>query len=306
VLARPPTYDVVHLGCNHEGYGGGGDDSPVGTQWVDIFGTSWQKIYSGVMGFPKGFPLAHPQDLGNYTWPDPDDERICGMINPQAQAFPGGELILAGVHRDLLWEKAYMLVGMENMLVYLYTAPGFARQVLHGIMDFQMGIARHYLRIGARLVYLGDDLGSQSGPLISPHLVREFFLPEYRRIFQLYKQNEVLISFHSCGKIDAFVEMFAELGVDILNPVQASANDLDRLRTLTHRRMTLWGGVNSQTLMEGPFEQIVAEVRHRLWQLGQDGGYLCAPDQSMPYPPEHRRAYEEALESFGVYPLSPL
>jgi hypothetical protein len=56
-------------------------------------------------------------------------------------------------------------------------------------------------------------------------------------------------------------------------------------------------------VMDGPVERIVREVRHRMWQLGRAGGYFCAPDQGMPYPPEHLRAVEEAVETFGKYPL---
>ena len=305
IITHPPTYDVFHHGYDHEGFEGGGDNSPAGTQWVDIFGTTWQKVYAGVMGLPKGYPLESPHLLKTYTWPDSDDERICDLIYQKAAKIPGGDVILAASHRDLLWEKAYMLVGMENMMVYFYTEPAFAREVLHGIMDFQLGIARHYLKVGAQVIYVGDDLGSQLGPLLSPRLVQEFFLPEYRRIFQLYKANGKVISFHSCGKIEAFLDMFMELGVDILNPVQATANDLDKIRQITHGRMTLWGGVSSKTIMEGPVELIEMEVRQRVWQLGKDGGYLCAPDQGMPYPPEHLQAFERAVEKVGVYPIQP-
>ena len=67
--------------------------------------------------------------------------------------------------------------------------------------------------------------------------------------------------------------------------------------------MALQGGVSSATLMEGPVERIRQEVRTRLWQLGRNGGYVCQPDQGMPYPPEHLRAFEEAVERYGTYPI---
>ena len=94
-----------------------------------------------------------------------------------------------------------------------------------------------------------------------------------------------------------------DLGVDMLNPVQASANDLDHLRRITHGRMALRGGVSSATIMDGPEERIVAEVRRRLHQLGEQGGYICQPDQDLPYPAAHLGAFEEAVERYGHYPL---
>lgn len=71
------------------------------------------------------------------------------------------DVFINGRHRDTLWEKAYMLVGMENMMVYFYEESEFAKEVLGKIMDFQMGIAKLYVENGAEVICLGDDLGSQ-------------------------------------------------------------------------------------------------------------------------------------------------
>lgn len=307
VLSDPPMYLLHYFGCNHEGFEQpSGHEVPVGTRWEDIWGTVWQKVQEGVMGLPKGHPLAEPAALRSYRWPDPNDDRICGQLYRQAAEFPNDARFLTGYHRDTLWEKAYMLVGMENLCVYFRTEPAFVREVLHRIMDFQLGIAAHYLRLGVELVALGDDLGAQSAPLLSPWIVEEFLVPEYERLFQLYRERNVLIWFHSCGHIEPFIETFIRLGVNILNPVQASANDLDRLRTMTQGRMALHGGVSSAVVMEGPPERIKEEVRHRIWQLGQQGGYFCAPDQSLPFPDEHVAAFRAAVEQYGRYPLSAL
>lgn len=94
-----------------------------------------------------------------------------------------------------------------------------------------------------------------------------------------------------------------ELGVDILNPVQASANDLTKIRHMTQGRMALQGAVSSATIMAGPIQAIDAEVRQRIQQLGQQGGYFCGPDQGMPWPADHYRAMEEAVTRYGRYPL---
>jgi uroporphyrinogen decarboxylase len=303
VISTLPVYRLHYFGMDHEGFDGGRDDGPLGSRWTDIWGTGWHKIQRGVMGLPEVCPLARVDTLAGYAWPDPDDPRLAGPLEEQARAFPGGELLLAASHRDTLWEKAYMLVGMENMMMYFLTEPDFAREVLHRIMDFQLGMARHYLRLGARMAFLGDDLGTQQGPLLGPRIVRAFLEPEYRRLFAFYRQHGVRIDFHSCGNVASVVEMFMELGVDLLNPVQASANHLDRLRQVTQGRMALRGGVSSATIMAGPPERIAAEVRQRLRQLGAQGGYVCQPDQSMPYPPAHLRAFEQAVERYGRYPI---
>jgi uroporphyrinogen decarboxylase len=318
VPRRSPVYLLRYYGCNHEGFDPhdaptgariGGDDAPTGARWFDIWGTGWHKIHPDVMGLPEIYPLDQPEKLASYTWPDPDDERLVSLIDELAAAYPGeaeADLLLAGSHRDTLWEKAYMLVGMEAMMVYFLEQSAFAREVLHHIMDFQLGIARRYLQKGIRMAQLGDDLGTQRGALLGPRIVREFLLPEYRRLVAFYKQNGVLINFHSCGNLRTVLPIFLELGFDVLNPVQATANDLDEVRRLTQGRMALQGAVSSAIIMEGPPERIGAEARQRMWQLGRQGGYICTQDQSMPYPPDHLRALDEAVEQFGRYPLNPV
>jgi uroporphyrinogen decarboxylase len=305
VVSGLPTYALRYHGCDHDGFEGGGHDCPVGTRWTDIWGTAWHKEHAGVMGFPRGHPLADPAALATYRWPDPDDERLVAKVHRMAADFPGGDLFLSGVHRDTLWEKAYMLVGMEDLMVYFYTEPAFAREVLHRIMDFQLGIARHYLDAGVEYVHLGDDLGTQRGPLLGPRIVGEFLVPEYRRLFDLYRGRGVLVGFHSCGDVGSVIDVFLDLGVDVLDPVQATANDLEALRRRTQGRMALEGGVSSRTIYEGPPERIVAEVRRRLWQLGREGGYFCGPDQGLPFPQAHLDALHRAVEEHGRYPLAP-
>ena len=304
VLAGCPTHGIAYRGCNHEGYAGGGHHLPVGSRWTDVWGTLWHRSHEGVMGFPQFHPLADlVQALPRYTWPDPEDERICGPIYERARDWDREATFLSGSHRETLWEKSYMLVGMEDLMCFFHTEPNAVRELLHRIMNFQLGIAKHYLAAGVEMVGMGDDLGTQGGLLMSPEVLQDFFVPEYRRLFGFYRQQGILVNFHSCGNITPALEMFMDLGVDILNPVQATANDLDAVRRITQGRMALQGGVSSATLVAGPVSAIGREVAQRLWQLGHDGGYFCGPDQGMPWPEEHIQAMREAVVEMGTYPL---
>lgn len=296
-------YPLIYKGCNHEGYDGGGHDCPVGTEWTDIWGTGWRKEQEGVMGFPYFNPLSDTESLKNYVWPNPNDERICGLIYKLKAGFNGGDVFLGGSHRDTLWEKAYMLVGMENIMCYLHTEPEYAREILHRIMDFQLGIAKHYLNLGVEQVGLGDDLGTQRGLLIGKDLLYHFFVPEYKRLFELYKKHNVIINFHSCGHIEPVLDMFIELGVDVLNPVQATANDLAAVREKTDFKMALSGGVSTDVIMKGPVRAIESAVRDTIRLLGKNGGYFCGPDQGMPFPKQNIEAFYRAVEKYGKYPL---
>ena len=307
IVTAPPTYNIAYHGCHHEPYekteNGSGSSLPVGARWKDIWGVGWYKAMEGVMGYPHEFPLADPSDLRSYTWPDPDDERIVSKIPRLMQAYASGAAFLCGSHRCVLWERAYKVVGMEDLMVYFYTQPEFVREVLRCIMDFQIGIAAHYLDAGVEMVVCSEDLGGQRGPLLAPDIFEEFLVPEYERLFRIYRDKGVLINFHSCGSIEFLVEPLTRLGVSILNPVQATANDLKRIRCLTQGRMALQGGVSTAIVMDGPEERIRREAVYRMWQLGREGGYFCGPDQGLPFPQEHLAALHAAVERYGVYPL---
>ena len=303
VMDKPPSFMVTYQGSDHEGYEGIGDEHPSGSRWKDIWGVVWHKVMDGVMGFPDVNPLSEPNLLKNYSWPDPNDPRVYKRIYSSSLEIPDESLFITGSHRDTLWEKAYMLVGMENLMVYFFTEPEFVKEVLHKIMDFQLGIAEHYLAIGVEMVKLSDDLGTQTGPLLSPKIVNEFLYPEYQRLFTLYKDRGVLINFHSCGNVFLILEPLIQLGADILNPVQASANDLQKLREITQGRLALQGGVNSNVVLDGPAEEIFATVKSRIYTLGKDGGYFCCQDQAFPYPQEHLKALSTAIALYGRYPL---
>ena len=124
-------YGLHYLGCDHEGYDGGGHHLPVGARWTDIRGTDWRRGREEVMGFPRGNPLA--------DWRRPDRLPLARPgrrahlrqdARPVRLSRRGG--VPCGVHSGTLWEKAYMLVGMEDLMCYFYTEPDAARELLTG------------------------------------------------------------------------------------------------------------------------------------------------------------------------------
>jgi uroporphyrinogen decarboxylase len=300
-----PMWDCSYAHVNHEPYeGAGGHDSPVGTRWSDIWGVGYHKEMEGVMGYPCRHPIADMPAIAAYRPPDPDDPRLCDRIYARRREFPGGEMFVAGSHRNTIWERLYRLLGMENAMIAFSEQPDAVRVLLRMIMDFQLGIAKHYSDIGVELVSLGDDLGTQSGLLFSPDVLREFFVPEYRRLCDFYKKRGVIINFHSCGHIEPLLGVFMELGIDILNPIQANANDFNAVRRKTQGRMTLMGGIGSDLIMNGPIEAIRHAVKEQIALLGVNGGYVCAPDQYLPWPKENYEALVSAVQEYGRYPVA--
>jgi len=296
-----PAHSLKYHGADHEDFDGHGHDSPVGTEWTDIWGTVWHKDLDGVMAFPKKFPLADLEQLDSFTLVDPDDAKYSGLITELLQKHNPAADLLCGSHRDTLWERAYMLVGMENLMEYFFTEPALVKRLLHRIIDFHLKLAESYIAAGVNLVSMSDDHGTQHSLILGKHILKEFFIPEYERLFSFYKERGVLINFHSCGHIEPLLDTFMYLGVDILNPIQAAANDLDSVRKITQGKMALMGGVNSEILMQGDFNVTRELVKTRMKQLGANGGYICTPDQGMPFPEGTYEVIRETVEAFGRY-----
>jgi len=180
-------------------------------------------------------------------------------------------------------------------MMWCFEQPGRVREILRRIMDFQLGIAAHYLKCGVEVVFMGDDLGTQHSLLLGRDVLEEFFAPEYKRLFALYKQHGVLVHFHSCGHVEPLLDMFIALGVDVLNPVQATANDLSKFKG----KICVHGGVSSALIMDGV--GIEAAVKNAIGLFGKNGGYFCAPDQWMPWPKENIAAFYAAVEKHGKW-----
>jgi uroporphyrinogen decarboxylase len=192
---------------------------------------------------------------------------------------------------------------MTNLMEYFYTEPGFVEEVFERITEFHLGLARHFVKVGARSAGFSDDLAMQTGPFFGPDVLERFFKPCYKRIFDFYSEHDVLVGQHSCGKVEDLLDFFMDVGLSSLHPVQVSANDLVKVRAKTQGRLALHGGISNVTITNGPVEAIEEEVKRHMWLLGREGGYFCQIDHSMPAPDEHRAAFHEAVEKFGRYPL---
>jgi uroporphyrinogen decarboxylase len=130
----------------------------------------------------------------------------------------------------LLFERAWVLMGMENFFMALLDYPEETHTLLHGIARYAREVFERYLEMGVDGVGFSEDLGSQKALMLSPALFREFLLPEYAYIFEPVLKEGKIINFHSCGCIDSVAGDLADIGVTILNPVQARANDLAKLK----------------------------------------------------------------------------
>ena len=138
--------------------------------------------------------------------------------------------------------------------------------------------------VGDRIVTIavsGTDFGGQRGPIISVDCYREFFKPHHKRINDwVHEHTGWKVFFHTCGSSEAFFEDFIEVGVDIINPVQFAAAEMNlvALKKKYGNRLVFWGGgVDPQkTLPFGSPQQVREETKNNVKIMADGGGYVCA------------------------------
>jgi uroporphyrinogen decarboxylase len=196
------------------------------------------------------------------------------------------------------------MCGFENWLLQLKVNPEFCEALLDRGLEIQLAMAQALLEgVGdaVDLLYLADDYGMQTGPLISPELFRRIFKPRMARLVQFLKaRSAARIAFHSCGSVYALIPDFIDVGVEILNPIQVSAADMDtgRLHREFGRRLAFWGAVDShQVLPHGTPGQVRAEVARRVQDLGP--GYIpySVHNVQAEVPPENILAMIDAVRT---------
>jgi uroporphyrinogen-III decarboxylase len=128
----------------------------------------------------------------------------------------------------------------------------------------------------------GTDFGSQNGPMCSAEVLKEVYLPYYRRMTDWIHQNTKWKTFkHCCGSIKPLIPTLIEAGIDILNPVQNSAAGMDpqTLKDEFGEKIVFWGGgVDTQhTLPFGTPQEVYDEVTRRIEIYNRDGGFVFTP-----------------------------
>ena len=292
--------------------------------WTDEWGVRKRRVahFSPRLGREVGYAelvhsplaLAGLQDLETYPWPDPADPgRYRGLAEEVRRRHAGTPYALVASAIGMgLFEQAQWLRGIENFLVDLCLHPQFARRLIQKILEFQVGVLERYLDIVGpfvEMVETSDDYGMQTGPMISPQLYRQFLQPGHRLLNKSIKdRTEAKIFLHSCGSISPLLEDLIGAGVEVINPVQPGAREMDS-RELKRRfgaRVVFHGGVDEQRVLPyGSEDEVREEVRSRIAAFGPGGGYVLAPAHNLQddVPPQNVLVMFDAAREHGRYPL---
>ena len=263
-----------------------------------------------IQGYPVNHPLQDLSELEAYPVPDPDEP---GIMDGLMDRVDREQVLVTGEICFPVQDRAHLLMGLDNFCMAAVDQPDRVAALLHRIADYQVGIVRRYLAMGADIIRGLDDYGGQQALLLGPRLWRKLIKPELARIIRAAKacpepdrrDGGALFWLHSCGHVMEIIPDLIEIGVDILDPVQVRANDQATAKRLYGDKICFMGGIDTQHLLtEGTPVEIITEVRERITMLAPGGGYILAPDTLIPVPEDNYRAYLEAGERYGRYPLA--
>jgi uroporphyrinogen decarboxylase len=250
-----------------------GDD-----RFEDVFGAVWNRSVDKDIGIVENFLLKEPS-LRDYTFPDPCDNRFFNGISDRILKHPDRFRIFSIGFS--LFERAWSLRGMENLLMDFYTNPGFVRCLLSSIADYNIAQIDKALKYDIDAVWLGDDWGQQHGLIMGPKLWREFIFPELKRMYRIVKDAGKYVMIHSCGDVDELFDDLISIGLDCFNPFQPEVMDVDFLLNKYRDKLAFCGGLSTQkTLPFGSIQDVKNEVEY-LIDLGLDGGYIFSPAHSV-------------------------
>ena len=265
--------------------------------FLDSFGIVWNRCSGDDIGVVEEYRLKNPE-LKDYTFPAINvidiRQRTEKLVQNGNDSF---KLAKIGM---LLFERAWSLRGMEELLMDFFINESFIEELFAGITDYNLAIINEALQYPVDGFYFGDDYGQQNGLIMGAPLWRKYIKPQLARTFAPVKSKGLPVFLHSCGNISDILDDLIEIGMDCYQTVQPEIYDLKNLKARYGRRLAFYGAVSTQQFL--PFASPDA-VRNKLKEtiaiLDKDGGYICAPTHQVPpdVPPENILAMIETLNS---------
>ncbi len=257
---------------------------------ADMWGVRFRLVDYGTGTYdePELKPLAQVESVEQihaHHWPDPDDFDY-SVISRALEADDGYRPIHAGCYEPFLLYG--YLRGLEAAFEDLALRPELADAILGHIFDFYY---EHHRRIfeagsgvksGARidLTWVAEDLGAQTGPLISLPMYRRFLLPNQIKMAELARSFGIHVMYHTDGAARIFLpDLIDRVGIEILDPIQWRCPGMEREALVAEfgDRIIFHGSIdNQQTLAFGTVEDVVAEVRESV-EIYADARWICGP-----------------------------
>ena len=266
----------------------------------DVFGVVWDRSVDKDIGVVRGLILPEPS-LKDYTFPDPLDPRFFEDIPKKLSRFSDRYRVF-----DIgfsLYERAWTLRGMENLLVDFIDNPTFIEELFNTIADYNIAQLNEAVKYDIDAVQFGDDWGQQHGLQMGPRFWHKFIYPVLKRMYGAVHAAGKQVFIHSCGDVDELFDDLVGIGLNCFNPFQPEVMDVFALMERYRGRLAFHGGLSTQRTLPYGTPDDVRHATLRLLEAGRQGGYIFAPAHSVEgdVPLENMLAFIEIVRNQNGY-----
>lgn len=285
--------------------------------FIDEFGIQWRKpLKKGLYYDMLAHPLANKslEDIQSYSFPNSNHENRFSHIPNYLKSIPAEDypIVFDNCFGNGIFQMANHLMGYDNFLMSMAMNEEKAILLLDKILESKMQFWDATLdRFGDRIDIVKelDDMGTQMNLWISPEMYRDMIKPRLVELIRFIKSKkpDVKIMMHSCGAIFSIIPDLIDAGVEILNPIQYTAEGMNpiEIKKQFGRDLVIWGGgIDTQRILpKGTVEEVRDETKRMLDIFMPDGGFVFAPVHAIQHdvPIENVLAMWNTVKTFGCY-----
>jgi uroporphyrinogen decarboxylase len=290
---------------------------------TDVWGCNWKMdekkdFYFNQYSFPLEQYTSIDEGLKNYKIPSLDDysEIIISDLKEQVRVIDDYGVI-ADRNCAGLTETSLRIRGYQNWYIDTMTDPSGVERLFDIILEYKFSywniildwLTENNLQDQVDVVSECDDLGTQTSTLLEPEYLRRTVIPRFGSLWSHIKKRlpHTRIFMHTCGSVRELLPDLIEAGLDIYNPVQFSAANMELkgLKKDFGKDLVFWGGgINTQsTLKNGSVTTINDEVKRIIDIMAPGGGFVFTPVHNVQedVPPENFWAMWETLMEYRKY-----
>lgn len=276
--------------------------------YTDDFGCEWHTTMNGIVGSVLRHPLA---DMGKYpTYQLPDPEQSSGLGAMDWAAFEAeiarqkaaGEMTYGDLRHGHTFQQLCDIRGYMETLMDLSDGEADTLDLLERLCQFNLAQIHHFLKADVDMVRIPEDLGMQTGPMISPALFRQYIKPLYQRMLQPVREAGKLVHMHSDGDIRTLVDDIIDGGVDVIN-LQDCVNGVDWIGGKFRGKTCVDLDIDRQNITRfGTPEDIDAHIRRCIETVGcKEGGLMLIYGLYPDIPLENAKAVMDAMEKYADF-----
>jgi uroporphyrinogen decarboxylase len=283
-----------------------------GDRRVDNWGIRRRWVGHGTGGYWDfcDWPLAEASVEQVEAWPMPSpDDYDYSEVPAHCRRHEQFCLVAGSPGLVDIINRTGMLRTMEQTLVDLAGEDPAGMRLIDRRLDIEFEVIRRTLEAGQgniSLLFIGEDLGTQIGPMISLGMFRRIIRPRHQRFVDLGRAYDVPVMIHSCGSSSWAFDDFVEMGISAVDTLQPEARDMAPayLKARYGRRLAFHGMISTAgPVAFGSAADVVENVRRTLEIMMPGGGYALAPTHCLQSnsPTENVVAMYQAARKFGRY-----